>query len=108
MIDYLSDECPYCGSVFESLKENPIQPYEPLYSPKTSASTIQIEKGPATSQENNFWIILGGTVAPLSIFLWLLGDNGQLALIIKTSYMPLISGIGICSIMYGLFSAKKN
>ncbi len=107
LIDYHTDECPYCGSHLEC-EEVALSTtrFIPLYQAKTKEPLIETYKTPL-SQRNVLAIFLGGGMAPLSFFLWLLGRGNTIEFSIETTWFPLITIAAIAAIIYG-FSQSKS
>ena len=102
LIDYYTDECPYCGSHLEKVDVAEVAPrYVPNFRPKTADAYVATHPA-VLSQNKTFSICIGGCLAPFSFFLWLMGTGGRLDLSIDTTWMPLFALIGAGLVAYGL------
>ncbi|MFZ4773040.1 MAG: hypothetical protein ACOYK9_03515 [Chlamydiia bacterium] len=107
LIDYYTDECPYCGSHMEKAEAaDPVPHYTPNFRPKSIETEIATHPEPL-SQNRAFLICIGGSLAPFSFFLWLMGSDGRLDLSIDTTWMPLFALVGIGLLAYGFLGVEE-
>jgi len=104
-IDFYSQDCPYCGSQMEKNELN--EKFNPIYTTKNEEPIVVLQ--PNKGEASSFYpIVIGGVLAPLAFFLWLVGGAKGVDITIKTNGMPWIFLASSVLLVYGLLKKEKS
>jgi hypothetical protein len=103
-IHFYSEECPYCGSFIETGVEK--ERFIPFYQPKIEEPVVQILPQKRETKAP-YCILLGGAVAPLALFLWIIGQRQEVQISIETFWMPWILLFSLSLLLFGLIRVER-
>jgi len=103
-IHFYSEECPYCGSFIETGVEK--ERFIPFYQPKIEEPFVQLLPQKRETKAPYF-ILLGGAIAPLALFLWIIGQRQEVQITIETFWMPWILLFSLSLLLFGFLLEER-